>query len=127
MSDIGVSYDIHYAPNPVACTARLELSGTDINVALDNFPPLQVGLVPHYSANILSDMVSTIGTPLVNVIANFLSVFAGQFINGKRIKVGSIPAIPYTVEGTSITLKPSKLSASDFGGSLKISGDFDIS
>lgn len=127
MSDISVSYNIHYSPDPVGVNIEMSVSGTKVSVNLSGVPPLTVSATPRYSANILSDMVSTIGTPLVNAVTLFLGSFAGNFINGKSFEITSVPNISYSVEGVEVTMAPSGLSISDFEGNLKISGDFAIS
>jgi len=127
MSDIGVSYDVSYRPDPVECKAELSLSGKDIKVTLRDFPAVLISLTPHYSVNIASDIVSTVAQPLVADIALFLGAFAGNFINGKEFTITSIDDIPYTVEGTQLKLAPKDLATSTANGMLKVSGDFDIS
>lgn len=127
MSDIGVSYNINYSPNPVNANVRISLSGTEVNAVISGVPVLAVTATPNYSANIISDIASTVGTPMVNAITLFLGTVLGNFVNGRSISITSVPSIPLNIEGAQINLQPSNLGASNFNGMLKISGDFSLS
>ena len=127
MSDIGVSYDLHYSPNPVGVDLKMSLSGTAMKVTLSGVPALAVTATPHYSGNVLNDALSSVGTLVVNAITLSAGAFAGQIMNGQSFKVGDVPTIPFNVQGVSGTLTPSNLTLSNFNGQLKIGGDFTLS
>ncbi|WP_263081082.1 hypothetical protein [Endozoicomonas sp. Mp262] len=127
MSDIGVSYDLHYSPNPVGVNLKLGVSNTTLKVTLGGVPALAVAATPHFSGNILEAATSAMATPLANAITLSLGAFAGQIINGKSFDVTTIPNLPFNVEGVSGTLKPKNLKLSEFNGQLKIGGDFNLS
>ena len=122
-----VSYDLHYQPCPVGCTATLGLDGGDVTLTLSEFPALAITASPRWSADPLSSAASLLATPLVNAITAFLGAFAGNVINGKRFTIASVPPLSYTAEGVQVTLKPTQLVSAAFAGMLKISGDFTLS
>ena len=127
MSDIGVSYDLHYSPNPVGVDLKLEVSGTTLKVKLGGVPALAVSATPHFSDNILESATSALTTPLANAITLSLGAFAGDIINGQSFNLIKVPDLPFNIEGVKGTLKPDNLTLSSFNGQLKLGGDFNLS
>lgn len=126
MSDIGVSYDLSYAPNPVNVNINLGISGTTIKVTLSGVPTLAVTATPHFSGNVLESALSAIASPLANAITLSLGAFAGNIINNQSFNITTVPEVPFNIEGVSGKLTPKQLSVSNFNGQLKLAGDFDL-
>ena len=126
MSDVGVSYSIQYAPNPVGVNLGISIANKSVRVTLDGVPPLAVTATPNFDGNIIVSALSAITTPLANVITLSLGAFAGNLMNGRTFDVATVPDIPFDIQGVRGTLSPSNLGVSDFNGQLKVSGDISV-
>ena len=126
MSDIGVSYDMHYTPNPIGVNLSIQLSGTTVKVSITNVPGVLVTATPHYSANIASDILSTIGTPMANAITTSAGAFATGVLQNKSFDIYTIPAIGLSISGVSVHLNPGNLALGSFNGMLMLTGDLDL-
>jgi hypothetical protein len=127
MSLISVSYDINYSPKPVNVNLNMAINGNKLNVSLANVPKVVVTATPHYGVNIASDILSTVGTPVVNAISLSLGLFASNILQGKSFDVYTISDFSFNAGGGAVNLHPENLSLSNEGGMLLITGDLKIS
>lgn len=126
MSDIGVSYDMHYTPAPIGVNLSIQITGTTVRVSITDVPRVLVTATPHYSANIASDILSTIGTPMANAITATAGVFATEILQNKTFDIYTLPPIRLDTAGISVQLLPSNLSLGNYNGMLLLTGDFTI-
>jgi hypothetical protein len=126
MADVSVNYDLKYSPNPLLVDLALSISDNKINVSLKNVPSVLVAAAPHYSADLGSDVLSTLCTPIANAITLGLGAFAGNVLNGKSFDVYSIPEITYAIGSESVKLKPGNLKLSPFNEMLMLEGTLDL-
>ncbi|MCY4045402.1 MAG: hypothetical protein OXE99_10000 [Cellvibrionales bacterium] len=126
MSDIGVSYDLSYAPKPVGVDIKLGISGTKVKFTLSGVPALAVTATPYFSGNVLESALSAVATPMANAITLSLGAFAGNIINNTSFDVVDVPDLPFNIEGVSGKLSPKNLNVFEFNGQLKLAGDFDL-
>jgi len=126
MADIGVNYDLQYTPRPVRAGIRLYMSGNEVRIRLDDVPRVLVNATPHYTANPISGLLSTVGTPLVNVITMSLGLFATEALQGQNFEAYTIKDLSVDIQGVKATLKPKDIGLGNHGGMLMITGDFDI-
>ena len=127
MSDISVSYDISYSPNPIGASLNLYLDGSTAKVGVNHVPSLAVTVTPHYSANIGSDILSTIATPLANAVSLCLGGAANSLLQGKTFDVYTLSSYTLSIANSSVRLTPANLQLSNYGGMLMLTGDLAIS
>ncbi len=128
MSDIGVSYDVHLMPSTPTVPLRLSTRGTQLRVSVIDVPTVTIALTPNYSGNVLTGIISTFATPVMNAVTLTMSAAVTSIIQeGPTFDVAKIESQSLTVEGVQITLTPSNLNLSNYNGMLKISGSLDIS
>jgi len=126
MSDIGVDYDLQYTPVPLGVDIAASIDGATARVTLQNAPRVLVTATPHYSSNIGSDIVSTIGTPLANSITATAGTFATEILQNKSFDVYTLTPISFSVAGATVQLQPGNLNLSAFNGMLMMTGDLSI-
>lgn len=127
MADISVSYDLSYSPNPVGVDLNLSISNNQVNVSLQNVPTVFVTALPHYSADIASDILSTVATPMANAISVSLGLFASNILSGVTFGVFTIPNMNFNIASVNINVNPSNLNMSNYNGMLMVNGDISIS
>jgi hypothetical protein len=126
MSDVDVSFNLSYSPNPVGVTLALGISGSTVAVTLGGVPPLLVNAIPNFSGNVVSGLVSVLATPLANAVTMSLGPFVGNILNGRTFNVITVNPYSFNAGGVSGVLTPSNLSLSNFNGLLKIGGSFTL-
>lgn len=127
MSDISVSYDISYSPNPIGASLDLSINGNTAKVSINHVPALAVTATPHYSANIGADILSTIGTPLVNAVTLCLGGAATSLLQGKTFDVYTLSSYTLSIANASVRLTPANLQLSNYNGMLMVTGDLTLS
>ena len=126
MSDINVNYNINHTPSPIGVNVAIQLHNTTVSATLVDIPAVMVYASPNYSANVGSDILSTIGTPLVNIITGALGLFATKIFKNQTYNLFSVPNMSFDVEGDTVKLLPTNLTLTDFHGMMLLTGDLDI-
>lgn len=128
MSQVGVSYNIHYTPNPVGVTLNLFTNNKSIGVILQNVPRLVVTATPNYSGNVITGLVSTIGAPLANAVTLSLGLAASDILNNQRFNdIYKVAPIRFDIAGQGISIRPSGVKMSNHSGLLKITANVAVS
>ncbi len=125
MSDVGIDYDASTAPSPVGVTVRLQFSGTTLSAILESVDTFIITLTP--SGNIAETIISAVGWPIAQTLGIALPPLAKGLIEGHSFPIMTIAPQEVAVEGVEVTLTPANLTASNFGGSLKVSGTLALS
>ena len=126
MSNINVNYDLHYTPDPIDFSLQLYGDGAEIKVKMEDVPKVVVVATPSYSEDIGSDILSTIGTPMADMVSASLGAFTNKLLDGMGFTITTVPSIDLNVEGKKITLTPGKIEVSNYNGMLMATGTVDI-
>lgn len=126
MATIGVNFDLNHYPNPIALNLAVQLNNKTLSIVPVDIPRITVTATPRYSGSIVDSIISTVVTPIANIVTGSLGMFASEIFGGKSFDVFDVPDMSFNAPGMTITIKPAHLSVDNFNGMLMISGDVDI-
>ncbi|MCP4220045.1 MAG: hypothetical protein GY765_35770 [bacterium] len=119
-----LKYDISFDPSQPTVTLKVSVDNTDVNIKVKSVESFSISVKP--SGNVIQEVFSAVAMPIAEIIKGKLSPKIPGWIEGKSFKASTLPNIPITAEGVTVTMKPSKIKLSTYNGMLMADGNVDI-
>lgn len=124
MSEIGFSYEAKTQPSKIGAKLKLKFANTTLRGVIEQIEPFVITLTP--SGNVSEAILSGVAWPLAQTLGVILPPIAKELINGYRFDLVTISATTQTIEGETLTIKPSQLHLSNHKGMLMVQGAINI-
>ena len=121
---IGVHYKLYAKPNPT-CTLHIGLKGTSLSATTGSVNSFVIVLEP--SGNVMEKILSAITDPILQAVSGAFSPLISHFLDGITFHLCTLPNIPISVHGHTITLSPSDMSLTSSNGYLAAVGNLKVS
>jgi len=123
---IGVSYDISYSPNPLGLTTQLQTENANVKIGVTQIDSFSISVKPNADNGITDEMMSGVLWPLAKILSGVIADKMRDALSGMSFDIYTVPDIPITVEGFTVTMKPKTVTFAGFNGFLKITADVNI-
>ncbi|MCP4217039.1 MAG: hypothetical protein GY765_20495 [bacterium] len=122
---IGVNYNVSTSPSQIGANVKVSISNTTLKAKLQDVGNFGFNITP--TGNVAEEIISGVAWPIANIVAASLKGYVIDAIIGTSMDLTTIPSIPVTVEGTTITIQPANMGLSNYNGMLMITGDVNLS
>lgn len=123
---IGVSYDVSYSPNPLGLTAQLQTENAKIKIGITQVSDFSIDVKPNADHGITDAMMSGVLWPLAKILSGTIADKMKGMINGMTFDIYTVPDIPVTIEGYTVTMQPKTIAFAGYNGYLKVTADVNI-
>jgi hypothetical protein len=122
-----LNYDISIRPKQPQLELELKLDRDTVKMQLNSYESFQTRCKP--AGNVVQKVFSTAALPIAEIVRGKLQTLLGDYLDtfvGKSKDVITLSDTPVTFEGVTVTIKPSRLTVSNYQGMLMVEGEVDI-